>query len=141
MEEGLDVTSPIKVLECIVVTPEATVLETPAQFVALPLFDGELGIAPGHAPMIGRLGYGELRFVEGDRTSRYYVDGGFVQVAGNVVSIMTGRAVAADSLDAAVTGEQLEAARTKSASGDEQIDQRDRTVAQVRAQNRLANKS
>ena len=50
---------------CVVVTPEATVLDTPADFVALPLFDGECGVAPGHAPMIGRLGYGELRIGHG----------------------------------------------------------------------------
>ncbi len=48
-------------LHCIVVTPEQTVLDEPADFVALPLFDGEIGIAPGHSPMIGRLGYGEMR--------------------------------------------------------------------------------
>ena len=43
------------------VTPERTVRETPADFVALTLFDGEIGIAPGHTPLIGRLGYGEMR--------------------------------------------------------------------------------
>ena len=48
-------------LQCVVVTPEATVIDTPAEFVALPLYDGEVGIAPGRSPLIGRLGYGELR--------------------------------------------------------------------------------
>ena len=50
-------------MQCIVVTPEATVLDEPADFVALPLYDGEIGIAPGHAPTLGRLGYGEMRVV------------------------------------------------------------------------------
>ena len=49
----------------IVVTPEATVLDEQVDFVALPLYDGEIGIAPGRSPMIGRLGYGELRLVDG----------------------------------------------------------------------------
>ena len=53
---------------------------TKADFVALPLYDGEIGIAPGHSPLIGRLGYGEMRIKPGGRRSRYYVDGGFVQV-------------------------------------------------------------
>ncbi len=48
-------------LQCIVVTPERTVFDQPAEFVALTLFDGEIGIAPGHAPLIGRLGCGEMR--------------------------------------------------------------------------------
>src|SRR5205085_7199902 len=92
-ETGIDVTSPLKVLECIVVTPEATALQTPAQFVALPLFDGELGVLPGHSPFIGRLGFGELRVVENGKTFRLYVDGGFVQVAGGVVSVLTNNAI------------------------------------------------
>ena len=54
-----------KHIQCSVVTPEATLLDAPADFVALPLFDGEIGIGPDHSPFIGRLGYGELRVVEG----------------------------------------------------------------------------
>ena len=44
-----------------VVTPERALLDEPADFVALPMYDGELGVLPGRAPLIGRLGYGELR--------------------------------------------------------------------------------
>src|SRR5262245_11883911 len=101
-EKGVDVTSPIPILECIVVTPEATALQMPAEFVALPLFDGELGVAPGHSPFIGRLGYGELRVRENGRTVRLYIDGGFVQVANDQVSILTQQAIPAEKLDAAV---------------------------------------
>ena len=64
-------------LQVIVVTPEATVLDQGADFVALPLFDGEIGIAPQHSPMIGRLGYGELRTKSHGTNRRYFVDGGF----------------------------------------------------------------
>ena len=67
-------------LQCVVVTPEETVLDARAEFVALPLYDGEIGIAPGHSPLIGRLGYGEMRIQSGGGTTSYYVDGGFVQV-------------------------------------------------------------
>src|SRR5689334_11301941 len=94
------------ILECVVVTPEATVFEHPAQFIVLPLFDGELGVAPGHTPLIGRLGFGELRLTEGGRTTRLYIDGGFAQVVGNVVSVLTPRATAAEKLDPAVIEEQ-----------------------------------
>ena len=48
-------------LLCSIVTPEQTVLETATNFVALPVFDGEIGIARDHSSMIGRLGFGELR--------------------------------------------------------------------------------
>jgi F-type H+-transporting ATPase subunit epsilon len=88
-------------LTCVVVTPEETAVEQTADFVALPLYDGEIGIAPGHSPLIGRLGYGELRVRSGKEVTRYYIDGGFVQVADNVVSVLTERAVVADQLDPA----------------------------------------
>ena len=48
-------------LKCVVVTPERACLDEVADFVALPMFDGELGVLPGRAALIGRLGYGELR--------------------------------------------------------------------------------
>src|SRR3954471_18747393 len=88
-------------LRCVIVTPEATVLDTAAEFVALPLFDGEAGIAPGRAPLIGRLGYGELRVRHSGATKHYYVDGGFVQVANNLVSVLTNRALLATALERA----------------------------------------
>jgi hypothetical protein len=57
-------------MQCIIVTPERTVFDRPAEFVALTLFDGELGVAPGHAPMIGRLGFGEMRIRSRERFMR-----------------------------------------------------------------------
>ena len=125
-------------LQCIVVTPEQTVLEASADFVALPLYDGEIGIAPGHTPLIGRLGYGEMRIRDADRTLRYYVEGGFVEVIGNVVSVLTARAVTADTVDADVAREQLNVARSRSARSPQEMAIRDRAVNQARAQLRVA---
>ncbi len=128
-------------LNCIVVTPEATALDEKADFVALPLFDGEIGIGPGRSPMIGRLGYGEMRIKTGDKTAAYYVDGGFVQVADNVVSVLTSRAVRAGQLDAAVAQEQLAEARKQLANSAELMEIRDRSVAQARAMLHVAKKA
>jgi F-type H+-transporting ATPase subunit epsilon len=125
-------------LTCIVVTPEQTALETTTDFVALPLFDGEVGIAPGHSPLIGRLGYGEMRVKTGGTVSRYYVDGGFVQVADNVVSVLTNRAVPAERVDGAAAQKQLESASKRSAHTPELMEIRDREIAQARAQIRVA---
>lgn len=125
-------------LQCIVVTPEATILEEMVDFVALPLYDGELGIAPGRAPMIGRLGYGEMRLVVGGQTRRFYVDGGFVQVAANVVSVLTNRAVPAASLDPKAAAELLAQARSRPANSEELLALRDRAEQQARAQLRVA---
>ncbi|MEX0586066.1 MAG: ATP synthase F1 subunit epsilon [Pirellulales bacterium] len=125
-------------LKLVVVTPEATALETAADFVAVPLYDGELGILPRRGPMIGRLGYGQLRVVESGHTTRLYVDGGFVQVADDVVTVLTGRAVPVEQLDPAVAAEQLRQARSRPAHSEETLAIRERQVMQSRAQLRLA---
>jgi F-type H+-transporting ATPase subunit epsilon len=125
-------------LQCIIVTPETTALDTPANFVALPLFDGEAGVAPGRAPLIGRLGYGELRVRTGGTTRRFYVDGGFVQVADNIVSVLTNRAVASEKLDATAATDLLSTAIARPASGQEEMAIRDRQISQARGQLRVA---
>ncbi len=134
----IDVGAPERILMVNVVTPEATLLETPAQFVALPLYDGELGVLPGRSPFIGRLGYGELRVVEGGQTRRYYLDGGFVQVAKNVVSILTNNAVPAEKLDAIAAGDELAAARARKSNTPELLEIRQRAQLQARAKIRVA---
>jgi F-type H+-transporting ATPase subunit epsilon len=129
-------------LHCLVVTPEATVIDTPAEFVALPLFDGEAGIAPGRSPLIGRLGYGELRIRRaGGEVLRMYVDGGFAQVVGNVVSVLTNRAIPATSIDATAAAEQLHVALEGRAHGEQQMAIRNRQIAQARGQLRVAQRS
>jgi F-type H+-transporting ATPase subunit epsilon len=136
-----DATTSSRALQCVIVTPEATVREGSAQYVAVPLFDGELGIAPLHAPMIGRLGFGELRILDGGKTERLYVDGGFVQVTGNTVYILTNRAIPAEKLDQRAAEEQLKTARTKPANTAELLAVRERQVSQARAQLRVAQRT
>ncbi|MBL8828197.1 MAG: ATP synthase F1 subunit epsilon [Planctomycetaceae bacterium] len=136
-----DASTSSRALQCVIVTPEATVREGSAQFVAVPLFDGELGIAPLHAPMIGRLGFGELRILDGGKTERLYVDGGFVQVTGNTVYILTNRAIPAEKLEKSAVEEQLRTARTKPANTAELLAVRERQVSQARAQLRVAQRA
>ncbi len=103
-------------LQCVVVTPEKTILDEVADFIALPLYDGELGVMPGRAPLIGRLGHGELRTREMGNTRRFYLDGGFAQVRDNVVTILTNRAIPADQIDATAAAAELERAKARSAT-------------------------
>src|ERR1051326_2903006 len=121
-------------ITCTVVTPEQTALETKADFVALPLFDGEIGIAGNHSPLIGRLGYGEMRIKTGGQTQVYYVDGGFVQVADHIVAVLTNPAVPAAKLDPAAAENSLKVALSKPANTPELMEIRDRQLAQARSQ-------
>ena len=98
-----------KTLQCVVVTPEKTLLDETVDFVSLPLFDGELGVLPGRSPLIGRLGYGELRTRLGETVHRYYVDGGFAQIRDNVVTVLTNRALAAAAIDPAAASSRARA--------------------------------
>ena len=128
-------------LNCNVVTPEQTVLDEKADFIALPLYDGEIGILPGHSPMIGRLGYGEMRIKTEGRERRYYVDGGFVQVANDVVSVLTNRAVPAERVNAKAAQEQLESALKRPINTPELLEIRDRLIGQARAQLEVARRT
>ncbi len=128
-------------IECSVVTPESTVLEQPGYFVSLPLYDGEIGIGPNHAPLIGRLTFGEMRLRSGETTDRYYIDGGFVQVVENRVSVLTPRAIPAEEVDAKAAKKQLDKALKQKANTPERLAIRDRLVAQARAQLRVARSS
>jgi F-type H+-transporting ATPase subunit epsilon len=96
-------------LQCVVVTPERAVLDEPADFVALPMYDGELGVLRGRAPLIGRLGYGELRVRCGDNQQLFFVDGGFTQVRDNVVTVLTSRAQRGQDIDMNAATQALEA--------------------------------
>ena len=96
-------------MKCIVVTPEKTVLNQDTTFVVLPLFDGECGILPNHAPLIARLGAGELRITDTNgQVILYYVEGGFVEVLGNTIALLTMYALPARELDLAEAEKELE---------------------------------
>lgn len=129
-------------MRCVVVTPEMTVLDREATFVALPLYDGELGIAPGHTPLIGRIGGGELRISTSDSDTKsdtvsYYVEGGFVEVLDNTVTLLTGRAVPVAQLDAAQSQRLLSEVQAQKAVTEESIERRMRDADYLRSQIRL----
>jgi F-type H+-transporting ATPase subunit epsilon len=122
-------------LECIIVTPERAVLDERTDFVALPLFDGELGVLPGRAPLIGRLGYGELRIGQGQSARLFYVDGGFVQVRNNVVTVLTSQAQRAEDIKPDVVTQTLQAQPPPTAtpqSGEARLKEQERARAQLR---------
>jgi len=112
-------------IHCLIVTPETTVLDTTARSVVLPLEDGQRGVGRGHAPFIGRLGAGEVRITAADGVEsvhRTFVDGGFVEVAHDVVTVITQRAVPAAKIDLAEARAALAEITGRPATGAEAID-------------------
>jgi F-type H+-transporting ATPase subunit epsilon len=119
----------------VVVTPERAVLDEAADFVALPMYDGELGVLPGRAPLIGRLGYGELRIRRGEQQQLFFVDGGFAQVRANVVTVLTSRAQRGQDIDVQAATTTVENAPSPSGSYEErqaQLKAQERARAQLR---------
>jgi F-type H+-transporting ATPase subunit epsilon len=128
-----------KPLKCVVVTPEKAVLDEEANFIVVPMIDGELGVAEDRLPLIGRLGFGELRISKGNDTKHFYVDGGFVQVRGNVVSVLTAKAIPAKEINVAQAEEVLKTHKVE-ITPDAQAAQ-EKAQQRARAQLRIAQKS
>lgn len=128
-------------LRCVVVTPERALLDETADFVALPMYDGELGVLPGRSPLIGRLGCGELRIRRGGAVERYYVDGGFAQIRLNVVTVLTGRALKPSEINADAAKQALETANRGPATTPEAQAARKKNQDRARAQIHLAAKT
>jgi F-type H+-transporting ATPase subunit epsilon len=124
-------------LHCVIVTPEKALFDQAAEFVAIPMFDGELGVLPGRAPLIGRLGCGELRLRRGMEVIRFFVDSGFVQVSGNTVTVLTARAQRAEDIDAEAASQALQAALVPAAN-QQATEEQYRVQEQARAQLRVA---
>ena len=121
-------------LQCVVVTPERVFLNEAVDFVALPLGDGELGVLPGREALVGLLGPGELRVGAGQHARRFFVDGGFAQVRGDVVTVVTPQALKAEDIDAAAARACLDAAHGQRATPEAQL----RARAELRIAARLA---
>jgi len=132
---------PKKTLKLLVVTPEKVVLEEVVDFVALPLLDGELGVLPGHQPIVGRLSHGELRLRAGAVSRAYFVDGGFVQVKPGLVTVLTSRSMAASGIDPELAHRDLELAASRPAATLKDRQDKDRILARARALRRLAAKA
>lgn len=74
-----------------VISPEASLYEGDATSVVVPAYDGEVGILTGHAPMMALLGKGELRIEGGAGSRKFAIEGGFLQVVGDQVRVVTER--------------------------------------------------
>ena len=73
-----------------VVSPEKVVYEGDASTLVVPAWDGQVGILPGHAPMLTLLGAGELSVdVPGGGTQRYHVAGGILKVEAAEATVLT----------------------------------------------------
>lgn len=124
------------VLTVTVVTPEAAVVDrVTCDSVTLPAEGGEIGILPGHTPLLTLLGIGKVTCVDGSRSVSVAVRDGFAEIAGDQVRIMANQAATPDMVDtAAVTRERAAGeAKRMEVVGQEQLDAVNADVAYAEA--------
>jgi F-type H+-transporting ATPase subunit epsilon len=88
-------------LQLEVVTPERSVLSEAVDAVTLPGLGGELGILPGHTPLISQLQTGVLSYTAAGKTFQLHVSGGFLEVKDDRVSVLAEIAERPEEIDAA----------------------------------------
>lgn len=123
-----------KSFRCRLVTPTAALVDDELTYASIPAWDGLLGVAPGRAPLLSRLGLGELRldFADSDKAKggsrTFVVDGGFMRMVNDQLTILAERAVAAETISAGDVEAEIRAieARPVAATGGERQPQLDR---------------
>ncbi|MCC6285635.1 MAG: F0F1 ATP synthase subunit epsilon [Phycisphaerales bacterium] len=99
---------------CRVVTPTQQLLDDKATYASIPAWDGLFGVLPGRAPIIAKLGVGELavEFPGGGRRS-FFIDGGFVRMSSGELTILADRAAKAEELVVSECEAEVKAAEAR----------------------------
>jgi F-type H+-transporting ATPase subunit epsilon len=82
-----------------IVTPEAKVYSDTIDSVVVPTATGEIGILPGHIPLLTQVESGELRITKGNVTERLAVGAGFAQIEGDCVRVLAQNAITEEQID------------------------------------------
>jgi len=82
-----------------IVTPEAKVYSDTIDSVVVPTLEGEIGILPGHIPLLAQVEHGELRVTKGGATQWLAVGGGFAQIDGDRVRVLAEHAITEEKID------------------------------------------
>lgn len=100
-----------------VITPDKIALDRQVSSVTVPGVDGQIGILPQHAPMIAALDTGLLRYTAEGKKQALFVSGGFAEVRGETVRVVTEAGERPDEIDEARAREAEKRARERIATG------------------------
>jgi F-type H+-transporting ATPase subunit epsilon len=98
-------------IRCEIVSQDRLVFEGDADIVTVPGTLGEMGILPGHAPLLSTLNLGVIRVKSGDQEQIFTVTGGFIEVQPDIVTIMADAAENVEEIDIQRAEEAMERAK------------------------------
>jgi F-type H+-transporting ATPase subunit epsilon len=96
-----------------IVTPKARVYSDTVDNVVIPTLEGEIGVLPGHLPLLSQVTDGELRVAKGSNTETLVIGDGFVQVQGDKVSVLAEHAIEENSIDENAVEKAMQRAQTE----------------------------
>ena len=135
-------------MHCDIVSAERSIFSGLVEMVIATGSLGDLGIAPGHAPLLTALIPGPVRLImEGGEEEVFYVSGGFLEVQRGVVTLLTDTALRADDVDEAAAVKAMEDAERAMADQSAEMDygaaaaQLAEAAAQLRALRQLKNRA
>ncbi|MBB6283097.1 MULTISPECIES: F0F1 ATP synthase subunit epsilon [Geobacillus] len=127
----------MKTIHVSVVTPDGPVYEGDVEMVSVKAKSGELGILPGHIPLVAPLEISAARLKKDGKTDYVAVSGGFLEVRPDKVTILAQAAERAEDIDVLRAKAAKERAERRLQSQQDDIDFKRAELALKRAVNRL----
>jgi F-type H+-transporting ATPase subunit epsilon len=121
-----------------IVTPDGPVYDAEVTMVIAKTTSGEIGVLPGHIPMVAPLAIGAVKLnKEGGQTELVAVSGGFIEVRPDKISILASSAEVADTIDLARAKAALARAEQRLQQKQDNVDFKRAELALKRAINRI----
>ncbi|WP_335872984.1 F0F1 ATP synthase subunit epsilon [Bacillus sp. 2205SS5-2] len=127
----------MKTLKVSIVTPDGPVYESDVEMISTKAQSGELGILPGHIPMVAPLEIGAVRLKNGGNTELVAVSGGFLEVRAEQVTILAQAAEKAEGIDLKRAEEARVRAEQRMQAQKDDVDFQRAELALKRAMNRI----
>ncbi|WP_409296070.1 F0F1 ATP synthase subunit epsilon [Peribacillus sp. SCS-26] len=127
----------MKTLQVSVVTPDGPVYDAEAEMVSTKAQSGDLGVLPGHIPMVAPLQIGSVRLKTGGSTEFIAVSGGLLEVRPDKVTILAQSAERADNIDLARAKASAARAEKRLQDKNDSIDAKRADLSLRRAINRI----
>ena len=135
-------------MHCEIVSAEQSIFSGSVVMVIAAGTLGDLGVAPGHAPLLTALSPGPVRLItDGGHEEVFYVSGGYLEVQRNTVTVLADAAQRADAVDEAAAIEAIQDAEKAMQDASAEMDygtaaaQLAEASAQLRALRQLKNRA